>query len=492
MEKPLPSLLQSLIPLAILMGLIGLNMVVAFDNTVSGANQLALLLASAIAAGIALYNGTKWDYILEKVVQTISSAVQPIIILFIIGMLSGTWMLSGIVPTMIYYGLEILHPSFFLPATLIMTAIISVVTGSSWSTIATIGVALVGIGTALGFNSGIVAGAIISGAYFGDKISPLSDTTILAATVAETPLFTHIKYMLQTTVPSFLISLGIFIVISLLYKPGTVETSPSYIQDSIGGYYNISPFLLLVPLVTVWMIYKRYSTIIVLLAGALLGGVVAIIAQPEVIASIAGDSEMTVRGAYTVVTKAMYATTTVNTGSIEVDNLLSTGGMAGMLNTVWLIITAMTFGGVLEAGQFLETITTKISSKVKTASGAVTVTSSMTLLFNVTSGDQYTAIVIPGKMFAKLFTKLKLRPELLSRTLEDSGTVTSVLIPWNTCGATQASILGVATLTYAPYAFFCLISPIMTLIFAWFNIKIKKLDDKKDESLQGKEHLNKT
>ena len=414
---------------------------------------------------------------MEKISETVIAALPSILILLIIGMLSGTWMLSGVVPTMIYYGLEFINPYVFLPAAIMLSALISLIVGSSWSTIATVGVALLGIGTALGFNEAIVAGAIISGAYFGDKVSPLSETTTLASAVAKVPLFTHIRYMMQTSIPSFLISIVLFVIISLFGGATTEVVASNEIQDAIMASYNVSPFLFLVPLVVVWMIYKRYPTIIVLIIGALLGAVAAVIAQPNMIAALSGEGEFTLAGAYRVVTAAMYTTTTPSITGGDVDSLFKTYGMAGMLNTVWLIITSMVFGGMLEAGNFLEAIVIRISKRVKKASTAVTSVAGTTILFNLVSGDQYISIVVPGKMFGSLFTRLKLRPELLSRTLEDSGTVTSVLIPWNTCGATQAAILGVATVSYAPFAFFCYLSPIITLLYAWFNIKIKPLEE---------------
>ncbi len=470
-----PSLLQSILPIIILMVFISLNVVLTPDNTLSGANQLALILASSVGVGIALYNGVTWARIMDKIAETVVSALPSILILLIIGMLSGTWMLSGIVPTMIYYGLEFISPSVFLPAAIVLSALISLVVGSSWSTIATIGVALMGIGTALGFNEAVVAGAIISGAYFGDKISPLSDTTTLASAVTKVPLFTHIRYMMQTSIPSFVISVVIFIAISIFGGAVADGGSSNTIQEAILSSYNVSPFLLIVPLIVIWMIYKRYPTIIVLIIGAFLGAGAALIAQQDMIISLAGTTGFTASGAYEVVTQAMYTATVPSVTGGEVDSLFRTGGMAGMLNTVWLILTSMVFGGVLEAGNFLEAIIIRIAKKVKSAPAAVTTVTGTTLLFNLVSGDQYISIVIPGKMFAPLFAKLKLRPQLLSRTLEDSGTVTSVLIPWNTCGATQAAILGVATMAYAPFAFFCYLSPIMTLVYVWFNIKIKPL-----------------
>ncbi|MEG1648629.1 MAG: Na+/H+ antiporter NhaC [Rikenellaceae bacterium] len=479
--KKSPTLFQALLPILVLMGLIALNVFVSPDDTLGGANQLSLILASAVGMSIALYNGVAWQHILDRVVHTVSSATSSLLILFIIGILSGTWMLSGVVPTMIYYGLDIINPSFFLPAAIILSSIISVTIGSSWSTVATIGVALLGIGRALGFDDGVIAGAIISGAYFGDKVSPLSDTTNLASAIAKVPIFTHIKYMMQTTIPSFLVALALFILISLFGSTKTLGASQNEMQSVIDSYYNISPFLLLVPLTVVWMIAKRYPTVIVLLIGGLLGAVAALVAQPQIVAKLAGETSLTFEGAYTVITRAMYGTTTAQTGSSAVDSLLTTGGMAGMLNTVWLILSAMIFGGVLEAGHLLEKIVSTVSRKVKSPGMAVTTTSGACVLFNLTTGDQYMAIVVPGKMFAKLFTRLKLRPELLSRTLEDSGTVTSVLIPWNTCGATQAAILGVATLSYAPFAFFCYLSPLTTILFAWLKIKIKPLEENENE-----------
>lgn len=476
MNKKNPTLFQSIIPIVILMGLIALNVILMPDDTIGGANQLSLLMASGVAIGIALYNGIEWKDIVDKMVYTVSSATSSILILLVIGLLSGTWMLSGVVPTMIYYGLKIINPYFFLPATIIITAIISVVVGSSWSTVATVGIALLGIGRALGFDDGLIAGAIISGAYFGDKISPLSDTTNLAAAIAKVPIFKHIKYMMQTTVPTFIITLLIFIGISIFSSPEGV-TQESEIEQVIGSFYNVSPFLLLVPLVVVFMIAKRFPTLVVLTLGGLIGGVVAIFSQPHIITSLATEGSTGALGIYEVLCRAMFGATSVATGSEAVDSLLSTGGMAGMLSTIWLIIMAMVFGGVLEAGLFLEKIVSTVEKRVSTPGMAVTTTAGASVMFNLTSGDQYMAIVVPGKMFSALFTRLKLRPELLSRTLEDAGTVTSVLIPWNTCGATQAAILGVATSVYAPFAFFCYLSPFMTMLFAWLKIKIKPLKE---------------
>lgn len=473
--KP-PTLLQSIIPIIVLIGLISCNVLLLGNDTLSGANQLALLFASAVAVFISWRNGIKWTDTMQGMIHTLIAAIPAILILLVIGMLSGTWMLSGIVPSMIYYGLNILEPSYFLPATLILCSIISVAVGSSWSTIATIGVALLGIGKALGFSEAIVAGAIISGAYFGDKISPLSDTTNLASAVTETPLFTHIRYMMYTTVPSMLLTIGLFVLLTFVGNQSGSDNTSQEIQNTISSFYHVSPWLFIVPIITIFMIVKKIPAVPVLFIGALLGAITAIIAQPDVIASLTPDGKFSLTGVYTVLAKCLYGTTEVSTGNPAVDNLLTTGGMGGMLNTIWLIITAMMFGGIMEAGQFLEKIMITITKKVSSTGGLVSATAGTTILFNLTAGDQYMAIVIPGKMFAKSFRQARLAPQVLSRTLEDSGTVTSVLIPWNTCGATQASILGVATAVYAPFAFFCYLSPIMTVVYAWLNIKIKRIN----------------
>ncbi|MFI3314722.1 MAG: Na+/H+ antiporter NhaC family protein [Rikenellaceae bacterium] len=461
--------------------LIGINVFIMPDDTLGGANQLSLLIASAIACAIALKNGIKWKTIESRIVHTVSVATSSILILLIIGLLSGTWMLCGIVPTMIYYGLKIITPDYFLPATIIIAAIISVMVGSSWSTVATVGVALLGIGRALGFEDGLIAGAIISGAYFGDKISPLSDTTNLAAAIAKVPIFTHIKYMMQTTVPTFLISLAIFLLISIFKTEVDINLTNNEIEAIIASKYNISPFLLLVPLTVVVLIAKKVPTVIVLFLGGILGGLVTLVAQPQLISELSGEGTMTLKGSYEVISRAMFASTNISTGNSSVDSLLTTNGMYGMLNTVWLVLTAMIFGGVLEAGHFLTRLINAIESKVKSPGMAVTTTATTSILFNFASGDQYMAIVVPGKMSLPLFERLNLRPELLSRTLEDSGTVTSVLIPWNTCGAAQSATLGVATMTYAPFAVFCYLSPVVTLIYAWLKIKIKHNNTDSDD-----------
>ncbi len=477
MSQKSPGIIQSLLPIVALVGMIMFNVFYLGDYTLSGANQLALMVASAVAAVIAMYNGVTWNELMDGVVRTITSSLSAIIILLIIGMLSGSWMMGGVVPSMIYYGLDVLKPEYFLPATVVLCAVVSVSIGSSWSTIATIGVALLGIGDALGFAPAVVAGAIISGAYFGDKVSPLSDTTNLASAVAGTPLFTHIKYMMNTTVPSIAITIVIFVVMTVA---GVHEGAGDAvrIQEGIASLYNVSPWFFLIPLVVVVMIVRKMPAIPVLFVGALLGALSAVCFQREMISGLSGG-DLSAVGVYKTVSMGMFGATEVSSGDGVIDELLSTGGMAGMLDTVWLIVSAMIFGGMLESGHFLERLTYAITRRVRRPGGLVTATSGTCLLFNVATGDQYMSIVIPGKMFVRSYERADIAPQLLSRTLEDSATVTSVLIPWNTCGATQAAILGVATAAYAPFTFFCYLSPIITIIYGWLGIRIPKLSERR-------------
>lgn len=485
-----PSLLQAIIPLVALVCLICLNVILLGDDTLSGANQMALLCASFVAGGIAMYNGVSWKQIMQGILKTLNSSTGAIIILLMIGLLAGTWMLSGVIPSMIYYGLYILRPEYFLPAVVVICCIVSVATGSSWSTVATVGVALLGVGQTLGFNDAVVAGAIISGAYFGDKISPLSDTTNLASATAGTDLFTHIKYMQNTTIPTILLTIIIFTCISLFGELDTTEISVGQMQSAIAEVFNVSPLLFVVPVIVIVMIAKKCAPIPTLFIGGVLGGIAAVIAQPDVVAAIAGESSLTAAGAYKVVMQAMYGPTEYATGNEMLNNLFATNGMAGMLNTVWLIIIAMVFGGVLDAGRFLEKITSTLIRKVSSSQGGmVTTTAATCIMFNMTTSDQYISIVIPGKMFKDAYRRRRLAPEVLSRTLEDAATATSVLIPWNTCGATQASVLGVATIAYLPYTFFCYLSPLMSILFAWLNIRIHRLTDEQVAQMEKEERI---
>lgn len=469
-----PSMLQSLLPLVVLIILLTLNVKYFIDDTLSGANQIALILAAAVAGVIAISLGYGWSFISDRVIKGIGTAMPAILILFLIGSLAGTWMISGVVPMLIYYGLEILHPKIFLFAAVVICSVVSVSTGSSWSTVATIGVALLGIGKALGFNEAMIAGAIISGAYFGDKMSPLSDTTNLAPAVAGTDLFTHVRYMVITTAPSLAITLLIFLIIGFTIDLGEVSTSADTVQAAIKAKFNITPILLIVPASLIYIIVKKVPPLPSLLAGTLLGAIFAVIFQPQILEEIAGTGGSFVKQAYIAVTKTMFGSVAVTTGDLSVDELMRTKGMAGMLNTVWLILCAMVFGGIMEASGMLKTITGRLMKFVHNAGTLVGSTVATCLFFNITASDQYLSIVIPGRMYAKKFRDMGFKPELLSRTLEDSGTVTSVLVPWNTCGATQSTVLGVSTWAYAPYCFFNIISPFMSVFIASINYKIRR------------------
>jgi Na+:H+ antiporter, NhaC family len=473
MQKSTISLPEALIPIFFLIALLALN-VFTFEDALSGPNQFALLLAAAVAALVGSFKGVSYKNVIGQIARNIESTSEAIFILLLVGSLAGTWLVSGVVPAMIYYGIQILHPSFFLPACVIICAIVSVATGSSWTTSATIGIALIGIGNALGISEGIVAGAVISGAYFGDKMSPLSDTTNLAPVMAGTDLYTHIRYMTFTTIPSILITLIIFIIITFNLDTAS-EQSTTQILSVIESKFVITPWLFLVPLIVIGLIVRQIPPITALLVGALLGGVFALIFQPQLLVSIAGADSINATVAFKSIMKALTSSVAIETTDPSLNDLFSSGGMAGMLNTIWLIICAMAFGGAMEASGALEKITKSILHVAHSPASLFTSTVSTCILFNLTASDQYLAIVVPGKMFAKAYKEYGLAPENLSRSLEDSGTVTSVLVPWNTCGAYQSGVLGVATLDYLPYAFFNLISPVMTLIFAWFGIKIRRI-----------------
>lgn len=466
--------LSALLPIIVLIFLLGVNVYLYGDDSLGGANQLALLLTAALASIVGIRNGSSWKSIMEGVAKSIASTTPAIIILLLIGSLAGTWLLSGIVPAMIYYGLQILNPKIFLLATCIICAIVSIASGSSWSTIATVGIALLGIGQALGISEGLIGGAIISGAYFGDKMSPLSDTTNLAPAMAGTDLFTHIRYMMYTTIPTFIITLIIFLFLGL----GIESSSESNIEEllfAIASSFYISPWLFLVPVAVIIMIIKKVPALPALLAGTLLGGVFAVIFQPHIITQVAGIEGNFIQASYVAIINAMGTNISITTSNEMMNNLLSTGGMYGMLNTIWLIFCAMAFGGVMETTGLLHRISSSIIQYAESTGSVIATTACTCLFFNVTASDQYLSIVVPGRMYSDTFREKGLAPENLSRTLEDSGTVTSVLIPWNTCGATQSAVLGVATFTYLPYCFFNIISPFMTILYGYLGLKIRKL-----------------
>lgn len=475
MPEKTPGLFLSLTPVIFLIIFLSINVTV-FDDTLSGSNQVILLLAAGVATIITLARGKHWNTIQKSIVKNIGTAMPAILILLMIGSLAGTWLLSGVVPAMIYYGLNIVQPKLFLFTAVIVSGIVALATGSSWSTIATIGVALLGIGKAVGIPEPMVAGAIISGAYFGDKMSPLSDTTNLAPAVAGTDLFVHIRYMLITTVPALTLALIIYLIIGFTIDMEQSTFQISEVQQAIKAQFNLSPWLFLVPLILFAIIIKKTPPLPALLIGTLLGALAAIIFQSDIVTSF-GTEGNGLFASYEGVMKAMFGDISIHSDNEVVSELFATGGMAGMLPTVWLILSAMVFGGTMDAGGMLKSISAAIIKMAKSTTSLIASTAGSCLFFNITASDQYIAIVVPGKMYAQTFRERGYKPEVLSRTLEDSGTVTSVLIPWNTGGATQARVLGVPTLSYLPYCFFNILSPIMAVIIASLNYKIRRYAD---------------
>ena len=546
---------MAIVPIIVLIVLLVINVRIYSDDASYGPNQIALLLAAAVAAVLGLFLKIDFKSMMKGIVGSLESSMTAMLLLLLIGSLTGTWMISGIVPAMIYYGLDILNPQIFLFASVIVCAIVSVATGSSWSTIATVGVALLGIGDALGISQAMAAGAIISGAYFGDKLSPLSDTTNLAAAMAETDLIGHIKYMLWTTVPSITLTLIIFLVIGYSGDIGGAEAvDTSALKEAIADKFNITPLLFLVPAAVLVMVFFKVDAIAALFVGVILGGIFAIAFQPDVIKQVSGqptvskianDGETEVPAAnylthsYVAVVNAMALETTAVSGDavdewkhernevlltraraasgnaeltleefekleeladtpafysemdqsvpeydskISAAKLMAGKGMQGMLNTIWLIVTAMCFGGVMEACGFLRRITEPLVRMAKSDGSLVATTAGTCMFVNATASDQYLSIVVPGRMYRESFEERGLDARNLSRTLEDAGTVTSVLVPWNTCGAAQMGVLGVAVMSFAPYCFFNIISPFMTILYAYIGIKIARTASSKSDS----------
>ncbi len=466
------SIWEALIPVIVLMGLLAYNIFFKDGSWLGDySNHIILLMGGVIAAVVGFYNKTSITTMITEVIENLKSVLIPIAILLLVGALAGSWLVSGIIPAMVYYGLQVLSPEVFLPASVIIAAIISIATGSSWTTSATVGIALIGIGKALGIPAGMIAGAVISGAYFGDKMSPLSDTTNLAPAMAGTDLFTHIKYMTYTTVPTIIVALVIFTVLSF-----SIDTSGSADTDSLlnsmDASFNITPWLFLVPIAVVVLIIMKTKPLIALGSGVVLATIFAIIFQPEVLTGISDTN-------IAALSQALFGSTSVATDNETLNDLFTSGGMAGMLWTIFLIICAMVFGGIMDGIGALARITKALLSIATSIFGLFSSTVLSCIGLNVIASDQYLAIVIPGKMLKQAYADKGLAPENLSRTLEDSGTVTSVLIPWNTCGAYQSGVLGVGVGEYFIYAIFNWLSPIMTLIFAGFNIKIRQLSGAK-------------
>ena len=473
MKKSQISLTTALLPLFFLVVLLSYNVIVYGDDALNGSNQFILLIGGAIAAIIGFKKKISYDSMLEKIADNLKSVTGALLILLFVGALSGTWLISGIIPAMIYYGLQILHPSIFLPACIVICAIISISTGSSWTTSATVGIALIGIGSVLKIPLGMVAGAIISGAYFGDKLSPLSDTTNLAPAMAGGELFDHIKYMTYTTVPSILFTLIVFSILNLTQNYNVLPDTGDLL-GAIREKFTINFWLFLVPITVIILIVKKTPPLVALLVGTLMGALFAIFFQPQILLDITGSKTLNSKIAYKAILDAISVSTQVNTSNAILNDLFISGGMKGMLDTIWLIICAMVFGGIMDAIGALKVISNALLSWAKNTFQLFASTVASCLAINLTASDQYLSIVIPGKMFSKAYADRNLAPENLSRTLEDSGTVTSVLIPWNTCGAYQSGVLGVSVLEYFFFAIFNWLSPLMTLIYAALSIRIAK------------------
>ena len=473
-----PSAIVSLLPFVFLVAALSVVIYVFGTDALSGASQVALLFAAGftVVLSMVLYK-TSWKVFEESILDNITSVGTSIVILLLIGAVSGSWMISGVVPTMIYYGMKVIFPEIFLFACCVISALIAVMTGSSWTTIATIGVALVGIGTAQGYEPGWIAGAIISGAYFGDKISPLSDTTVLASSSSGTPLFTHIKFMMVTTVPSFAITLIIFLVVSLLHDEPSTAMVADFSSD-LKNSFNISPWLLLVPVLTGVLIARKVSAIATLFIAAVIAGVAAILFQPHVIGFIADPScagsgrELSFVEGFKGLSIMYYGATSVDTGNEALNSLVSTRGMTGMLSTVFLIITASCFGGTLVGSGMLQSLTDALVRFVHKRVSMVASTVGTGIFANMITGDQYLSILLTSSLYKKLYEERGYKSKLLSRSVEDSATVTSVLVPWNSCGMTQATVLKVPTLEYLPYCFFNLLSPLMSIFIAAIGYKI--------------------
>ncbi len=475
-----PGLLLSSLPIILLVFLLIINVIIFKDDASYGPNQTALLISGFFCGLLGFFRlKVKFDDIEAGIVNSITSSLSAITILIIVGALIGSWILSGTVPAMIYYGLKLINPVVFLPVACIICAIVSLATGSSWSTTGTIGIALIGIGQTLGLNLGMVAGAIISGAYFGDKMSPLSDTTNLAPAMAGTDLFTHIRHMIYTSGPALLIALVLFTILGITSHSSTINLNEiENIQKILDSNFNLSIFTFIPPIIVLFMIRKKVPSLPAITIGIFAGLIVAVFTQYDLIAKMAGATSA--KAFYTTMTKVLYEGFTIESGHKVIDKLLNRGGMSGMLTTVWLIFSAMVFGGTLEATGMLKTIAESILKLVTGTGSLIGATLGSCLVLNATASDQYLAIVVPGRMFKQAYDDYNLDPRNLSRALEDAGTVTSVLIPWNSGGAYNSSVLGVSTLTYAPYCFFNILSPIISLFLGIMNWTIvKKIEESK-------------
>ena len=480
MKQAIPHPLVALIPVVVLIGFLAVVISLFGSDSLSGGSQVALLMGMAVCVSISMaFYRVSWRVFEAQIKKTLGDVSITLLILLCVGMLAGSWMVSGIVPTLIYYGVQIMSPQFFLVSSCVICALVSLLSGSSWTTIATIGVALLGIGHALGASDAWTAGAIISGAYFGDKMSPLSDTTILASSTTGTDLFTHIRYMMLTTVPTFLITITIFFITGLGNTP-SAELHVAEYTEGLERTFNISLWTLLVPLLTGVLIARRVPSLIVLFASSVMAGIMALLLQPHILTEIATgvsqtfDCQLSAVNLIRGLAMTFYGATGVDTGNASLNELVSTGGMAGMLNTIWLILCAMCFGASMVASGMIESLTKVILRWIRNRVSLVSSTVGTGIFLNITTGDQFISIVLAADMYKEVYREQGYESRLLSRTCEDAATVTSVLIPWNTCGMTQSTVLGVPTLTYLPYCFFNLLSPLMSILVAAIGWRIYK------------------
>ena len=470
-----PTLIDAIIPIIVLIIMLSVSVYLYGDNSSYGANQIALILSASIAAIIAIKNGYSWKEVESGIVKGIGMGMRAILILLAVGALIGTLIMSGTVPAMIFYGLDILSPSFFYFTACIICAISSISIGSSWTVAGTLGVALMGIATGLGLSPSVTAGAIISGAYFGDKMSPLSDTTNLAPAIAGTDLFSHIRHMAWTTGPSLIIALIIFLIMGLTSNAEGNAEGLELIQSTLNQIFNIS-IISFVPIIVIFVLaYKKMPAFPTILIGALLAGLFSILLQPEVVSNFVNQAELSsaltmISGVWT----ALHSGFVLESGVTVVDDLLTRGGMASMLNTIWLVVCALTFGAVLETAQLLHKLVEKVLIFANSTGSLIVTTIATCIGINIIAADQYIAIVLPGRMYRAEFKRRKLASRNLSRALEDSGTITSPLIPWNTCGAYMSASLGIATFSYVPYCFFNLVNPVIAILYALLNVKIVK------------------
>lgn len=472
------SLLDALIPIGILVILLGSSVYFFGDDSSYGPNQIALLFAAAIACLVGLKNGFSWETLEQAMVKGITISLGAVLILLTVGALIGTWLLSGTVPTLIYYGLQLINPHWFYAASCVLCGVVAMSIGSSWTTAATIGVALLGVSTGLGLDQVVTAGAVISGAYFGDKLSPLSETTNLAPAVAGSNLFDHIHHMLWTTVPSFIIALIIFLVMGFnaedVPNNARIEEITSILQQN----FNIGIEMLVPLVVLLALAIRKMPAFPAVAIGALVGAIWALLFQQDLIQSQLPKDISAVVGTIKLVWSSFFAGFSIETGDAKMDKLLSGGGMANMLNTTWLIICAMMFGAVMERVGLLKIFVASILKVAKSTGSLIASTIATCIGTNLIAADQYMAIVMPGRMYKEEYEKRGLANVNLSRTLEDGGTITSPLIPWNTCGAYMQSVLLINPLDYAMYAFFNLINPLLAIIYAYLGIKILKIEPK--------------